>query len=146
MFARERGSNANALIQRDWYYENAIMPPRRLQLDQLPTDQAKWNAWGTCVESSCTYVPIQRRYEGYKKYGADVADGSVLFASLGERIRRSDWAAVTAAVSTGDTATKRSTAPVLVRLLRAILLGNALLISENSQDQNDAHLLHGDPI
>ncbi|KAG8465407.1 hypothetical protein KFE25_002714 [Diacronema lutheri] len=137
---RDRGSNAGSIITKDYYYENGVLPPRKLRLGQLPTDEPKFNAWGSCVENSCTYVPLQRRYEGYKKYADDVALGSAAFAQLRARITGGEWASVSAAVARGDAATNRPTGPVSNALVRAVLLGNALLISENSNDQRDALL------
>lgn len=138
---RDRGTNSNALVLKDFYYENGLVPPRRLRLDALPADQPKFNVYGSCVENSCTYVPLQRRYEGHKKYAADVRYGSTLFAGLKEKITSGDWTTVSAAVARGEASTKRPMGPVTVALLRAVLLGNALLISENNANELSDALL-----
>lgn len=138
---RDRGTNGNAIVQKDWYYENGLVPPQKLRLDALPADQPKYSAWSSCVDKSCSYVPIERRYKGYKKYAPDVIAGSSAFARLRGPIASGDWAAVSAAVARGDAAAKRPTGPVTVALVRAVLLGNALLISENNaNDISDALL------
>jgi hypothetical protein len=142
LFDRNRGTNSNALILKDFWYDYAVVPPRKLRMGELPTKQPQFNAFGACVENSCTYVPLKRRYDGYSKYATDVAFGSALFAGLDGPIRRGEWAAISAAVERGSSgsSSKRPTGPVYVALLRAILLANALLISENSADIRDALL------
>jgi hypothetical protein len=178
LFARDRGTNADALIQKvglracgaagrsqrapwpmhhathccpdtrtapprpsqDFYYENGVVPPLRLSFRELPTSQPVYDAFGACVESSCTYVPIKRRYDGYSKYAPDVALGAALFASLDGAIGRGEWATVTAAVTKGSAAAKRPVGPVYTATLRSILLANTLLISENSAELRDALL------
>ena len=63
---RNRNKNKEALVAEDYWYMTNKIPPRRLDLAQLPADDPTWNAWGTCTKNeatgnSCTYVSLKQR-------------------------------------------------------------------------------------
>lgn len=140
--ARTRGMNEGNLIQSDFYFVTGRVPPRVLDLANLPRDDPKWNAWGECAKSSagnaCTYVPLQQRYTAYAKYASTVALGAQDFASVGPLLRKGDRDAVAflldegtkgggpgGAVATGPASARAATR-------QALLLADSLLISANS--------------
>ena len=60
---RNRGMmNEKVLVPRDYYGVFGVVPPRVLV--QVDAKQPQWNAWGSCVDNSCTYVPLKQRYHG----------------------------------------------------------------------------------
>ena len=63
---RNRGMmNEKVLVPRDYYGVFGVVPPRVLV--QVDAKQPQWNAWGSCVDNSCTYVPLKQRYHGWVK-------------------------------------------------------------------------------
>ena len=61
---RNRGMmNEKVLVPRDYYGVFGVVPPRVLV--QVDAKQPQWNAWGSCVDNSCTYVPLKQRYDGW---------------------------------------------------------------------------------
>ena len=61
---RNRGMmNEKVLVPRDYYGVFGVVPPRVLV--QVDAKQPQWNAWGSCVDNSCTYVPLKQRYHGW---------------------------------------------------------------------------------
>ena len=54
--------NEKVLVPRDYYGVFGVVPPRVLV--QVDAKQPQWNAWGSCVDNSCTYVPLKQRYDG----------------------------------------------------------------------------------
>ena len=59
---RNRGMmNEKVLVPRDYYGVFGVVPPRVLV--QVDAKQPQWNAWGSCVDNSCTYVPLKQRYD-----------------------------------------------------------------------------------
>ena len=54
--------NEKVLVPRDYYGVFGVVPPRVLV--QVDAKQPQWNAWGSCVDNSCTYVPLKQRYHG----------------------------------------------------------------------------------
>ena len=74
---RDRGLNEKALIANDFYFVTGRKPPRVLDVQNLPRDDPKWNAWGECAAGSdgsnaCTYIPLKQRYDAYSKHGLDM--------------------------------------------------------------------------
>lgn len=131
--AEKRGSQRGKglfIIENDFPYATGRYPPRVLDLEALPEQDANvevFNAWGKCVQDSCSYVGLKQRYEGYKKgrYAVELAskalDGDLREAAAGE-IDFPD-----------ECADKFEKA-----LRRCSLLSNALLISENYGTSNEA--------
>ena len=65
---RNRGMmNEKVLVPRDYYGVFGVVPPRVLV--QVDAKQPQWNAWGSCVDNSCTYVPLKQRYDGWVGVG-----------------------------------------------------------------------------
>jgi len=120
--------NYAPLIPGDYYFTFGTVPPR--SISQAATKQPEWNAFGACVDNSCTYVPIAQRYAGYTKYEPRLSRGLRDYQSLGFSIKRQDWPMVAAAVvpiEQGIMAT-----PTVDALLKAGLLAPQMLVSPNN--------------
>lgn len=48
------------LVGSDFFAVYGVVPPRVFSPAAVAT-QPRWNAWGSCVENSCTYVPLKQR-------------------------------------------------------------------------------------
>jgi len=132
---RNRGLNDGALIQTDFYFTTGRRPPRVLNVENLPKDDPKWNAWGECAKdanggNACTYIPLKQRYDAYSKYGISVAAGAEDFVALGSALKKKDLSAVGFLLDAGDKGRSPGAARSAAR--RALLLADGLLISANS--------------
>ena len=92
---RDRGLNEKALIANDFYFVTGRKPPRVLDIQNLPRDDPKWNAWGECASGSdgsnaCTYIPLKQRYDAYSKHGLTVRAASEDLVDLGQALRKKD--------------------------------------------------------
>ena len=128
--ARPRGMmNEKALIPSDFYYLYNVVPPRVFDPSVVAT-QPRWNAFGSCIENSCTYVPLQQRYDGYAKYAERIAYGLRAYAAIRPAIERADWEAAASAVDRGGGGVPPAAAADA--LLKAALCANLLLVSPNN--------------
>ena len=125
---RMRGGGKEALIPGDYYYIYGTVPPRQISAPNI--EQPKFNTFGSCVDNSCTYVPIQQRYSAYTKYELRLSRGLRIFSELKGAIERRDWTAVAAGVYRGEAGTPPS--PAVDALLKAGLLASQLLVSPNN--------------
>ena len=118
------------LVSQDFYYAYGVAPPRKFNPSR-PPQQPQWNAWGSCVETSCTYVPLKQRYEGYSKYSQRIERGFRGFRALKDTLKRSDWEKAAAEV---DMTRKEGVlpSPTVDMLLKAALLASQLLVSPNN--------------
>lgn len=128
---RNRDGNKHALIRDDFWYFYGKRPPRVLKLDQLPSDDPTWNAWGACAKSestgnSCTYVPLQQRYEGYSKYSFSIQRGVEDFASLQKTSFQRQSSSLLSPGGPGE-----SPSNAVDALLKGVLLASSLLVTPN---------------
>lgn len=91
---RNRNRNKNALIRDDIFYFSGQIPPRKIDLNNLPPGP-KWNAWGTCSNdsstgNSCTYVSIKQKIPAYSNYAFTISLASKEFKKLGDELKRSN--------------------------------------------------------
>ena len=135
--ARFRGMET-PLITGDYYYIFGQVPPRSITAPKI--DQPKWNTFGSCIDDSCTYVPIQQRYTAYTKYELRLSRGLTQFGSLKGAIASQDWENVLAKVSRGS-GDGKSPAPAVDALLKAGLLASQLLVSPNNLREKKASSL-----
>lgn len=119
--------NEKVLVPRDYFGVFGVVPPRVLV--QVDSKQPQWNAWGACVDNSCTYVPLKQRYDGYAKYAERIGYGLRAFAGLRRSVERNEWEAAAAAVLDADAGPP---APARNVLLKAALLNSQLLVSPNN--------------
>lgn len=100
-----------------------------LVFEELPKQEGSkpiYNAWGACVQDSCSYVPLKQRYDGYKKYkdsttrASSILQGALLQSATGSAFD----------VDEGKVFEKA--------LRRGVLFANILLISENYGTSNEA--------
>ena len=132
---RDRGLNEKALIANDFYFVTGRKPPRVLDVQNLPRDDPKWNAWGECAAGSdgsnaCTYIPLKQRYDAYSKHGLTVRAASEDLADLGQALRKKDLNTASFLLDGGE----KGKAPSSLRQAsrKALLLADGLLISANS--------------
>ena len=135
---RDRGLNEKALISTDFYFVTGRRPPRVLDVQNLPRDDPKWNAWGECASGSdgsnaCTYIPLKQRYDAYSRHGSTVmaaAEDLADLAELGRALKQRDLAAAALLLDNGE----KVKAPSALRSAsrKALLLADGLLISANS--------------
>lgn len=124
---RDRGMmNQKVLVPRDYYGVFGVVPPRVLVT--VDAKQPQWNAWGSCVDNSCTYVPLKQRYDGYAKYAERIGYGMRSFVNLKKTVEQQNWEAAAAAVDT----TSLKPPPARDVLLKAALLNTQLLVSPNN--------------
>ncbi len=163
---RPRGMNQDAMMPNDYYGIYGVVPPRKLLSPSVA--QPQWNAFGACIENSCTYVPIaqvshctdpkprthplpsetaslpaslSQRYAAYQKYEVRLARGLRAYTAIGASIQRSDWDAVAAAVVRPKSGEGTSPPPAIDALLKAGLLASALLVSPNNlREKKEASL------
>eukprot|EP00961_Rhodomonas_salina_P118349 1593070-Rhodomonas_salina.1 len=91
--AEKRGSQrGGALVEQDFPFFKGKYPPRVLVFEELPKQEGSkpiYNAWGACVQDSCSYVPLKQRYDGYKKYkdsttrASSILQGALLQSATG---------------------------------------------------------------
>jgi hypothetical protein len=125
---RTRG-NKPPLVPGDYYYTFGTIPPRRITAPKI--DQPQWNAFGACVENSCTYVPIAQRYQAYAKYEPRLSRGLREYQrTILGAIRASDFDALAQATARGSGSDLP--APAVDALLKAALLASQLLVSPNN--------------
>ena len=132
---RDRGLNEKALIANDFYFVTGRKPPRVLDVQNLPRDDPKWNAWGECASGSdgsnaCTYIPLKQRYDAYSKHGLTVRAASEDLVDLGQALRKKDLNTASFLLDSGE----KGKAPSSLRQAsrKALLLADGLLISANS--------------
>ena len=132
---RDRGLNEKALIANDFYFVTGRKPPRVLDIQNLPRDDPKWNAWGECASGSdgsnaCTYIPLKQRYDAYSKHGLTVRAASEDLVDLGQALRKKDLNTASFLLDSGE----KGKAPSSLRQAsrKALLLADGLLISANS--------------
>ena len=130
---RNRDGNKNALIRDDFWYFYGKRPPRVLTLETLPSDDPKWNAWGACAKSestgsnnSCTYVPLQQRYEGYSKYSFSIQRGVKDFESFQTKQFSKQQLSLLSPGGPGQ-----SPSNAVDALLKGVLLASSLLVTPN---------------
>ncbi|KAL1530499.1 hypothetical protein AB1Y20_001400 [Prymnesium parvum] len=121
---------STALLPGDFYFLYNVVPPRKFSPANV-VQQPQWNAFGSCVENSCTYVPISQRYAAYAKYSARLSYGLRSFQEIRQAIERADWEAVRRAVSRDVDGSNRP-APAVDALLKAGLLASQMLVSPNN--------------
>ena len=124
---RPRTMGKDVLIPGDYYYIYGTVPPRQISAPNI--EQPKFNTFGSCVDNSCTYVPIQQRYSAYTKYELRLSRGLRIFSELKGAIERRDWTAVAAGVYRGEAGTPPS--PAVDALLKAG--GNYVAADETAQ-------------
>ena len=129
---RDRGLNEKALIANDFYFVTGRKPPRVLDIQNLPRDDPKWNAWGECASGSdgsnaCTYIPLKQRYDAYSKHGLTVRAASEDLVDLGQALRKKDLNTASFLLDSGE----KGKAPSSLRQAsrKALLLADGLLIS-----------------
>lgn len=105
------------------------VPPRKISAPKI--DQPQWNAFGSCVDNSCTYVPLQQRYNAYAKYEQRISRGLDSYRSLRGAIERRDWEAIKVATARGGEK-GAAPAPAVDCLLKAGLLASQMLVSPNN--------------
>ena len=118
------------LVSQDFYYAYGVVPPRKFNPSRPPA-QPQWNAWGSCVDTSCTYVPLKQRYDGYSKYSQRIERGFRGFRALKDTLKRGDWEAAAAQVELSPPAGTQPS-PTVDMLLKAALLASQLLVSPNN--------------
>ena len=119
------------------------IPPRRLDLDQLPADDPTWNAWGTCTKNeatgnSCTYVSLKQRQPAYSKYAFSIDLGRREYEQLGKVLREAAksgpdsaaWAEAAVLVDPGS-GRDRLPSPAVDAMLKMVLFATAMLTSPN---------------
>ena len=111
------GYGSTALIPGDYYYIYNIVPPRKFSPANV-VKQPEWNAFGSCIENSCTYVPIAQRYAAYAKYSERLAYGLRSYQELKKAVERADWERVSRAVARETGGTSKP-APSVDALLKA---------------------------
>ena len=139
---RNRNKNNDALIREDYWYMTNKIPPRKLDLSQLPADDPTWNAWGECTKSevtgnSCTYVSLKQKQPAYSKYFFSINLGAREYEELG-------WALQEAAKNGSDGAWEKAAtlidsgygkdrlpSPSVDALLKMVLFATAMLTSPN---------------
>ena len=140
---RDRKKNKEALVAEDYWYMTNKMPPRKLDLAQLPADDPTWNAWGTCTKSeatgnSCTYVSLKQRQPAYSKYAFNIELGRQEYEKLGKVLQRAAksgpespaWAEAAVLVDPGS-GKDRLPSPIVDSLLKMVLFATAMLTSPN---------------
>ena len=140
---RDRKKNKDALVAEDYWYMTNKIPPRKLDLAQLPADDPTWNAWGTCSKSeatgnSCTYVSLKQRQPAYSKYAFNIELGRQEYEKLGKVLRQAAksgpespaWAEAAVLVDPGS-GKDRLPSPVVDALLKMVLFATAMLTSPN---------------
>lgn len=131
-------SPSQLLLQQDYYYIFGTVPPRQITAPKI--DQPQWNAFGSCVDNSCTYVPLQQRYNAYAKYEGRLTRGLDAFRALGGAIEERDWPTVSQ-MTRRDAEKGMSPPPAIDALLKAGLLASAMLISPNNlREKKEASL------
>ena len=139
--SRNRNKNKNALIRDDiWYYSGQI-PPRKIDLSNLP-DGPKWNAWGTCADSaagnSCTYVSFKQKIPAYSKYAFLISLGAREYVDLGSNLKKlqsrseiadSDVASLLQYVNPVEATGMPS--PIVDSQLKMVLFSTSVLTSPN---------------
>jgi len=138
---RNRNKNKNALVRDDIWYFSGQIPPRKIDLDNLPAGP-KWNAWGTCAESasgnSCTYVSYKQKIPAYSNNAFIISLGAKEYADLGKKLSEiSSQSQITDSqiinllefVNPGEA--KTSPSPIVDAQLKMILLSTAFLTSPN---------------
>ena len=143
--SRPRNMGKYQLIPGDYYYIFGQVPPRSITAPN--TQQPQWNAFGSCVENSCTYVPIQQRYNAYTKYERRLSRGIDAYRAIGLAVAKQDWPAVLSMTYRGGDVIKPSPgqecagecvakiappAPAVDALLKAGLLASQMLVSPNN--------------
>ena len=118
------------LVSQDFYFAYGVVPPRKFNPSRPPA-QPQWNAWGSCVDTSCTYVPLKQRYDGYSKYSQRIERGFRGFRALKDTLKRGDWEAAAAQVELSPPAGTQPS-PTVDMLLKAALLASQLLVSPNN--------------
>ena len=118
------------LVSQDFYFAYGVVPPRNFNPSRPPA-QPQWNAWGSCVDTSCTYVPLKQRYDGYSKYSQRIERGFRGFRALKDTLKRGDWEAAAAQVELSPPAGTQPS-PTVDMLLKAALLASQLLVSPNN--------------
>jgi hypothetical protein len=71
------------------------------------------------VPSSCTYVPLKQRYDGYAKYAERIGYGLRAFAGLRRSVERNEWEAAAAAVLDADAGPPAPARDVLLKAATA---------------------------
>ena len=107
---RDRGLNEKALISTDFYFVTGRRPPRVLDVQNLPRDDPKWNA--------------------YSRHGSTVMAAAEDLAELGRALKQRDLAVAALLLDNGE----KVKAPSALRSAsrKALLLADGLLISANS--------------
>ncbi len=91
-----------------------------------------YNAWGLCIDDSCTYIPLKRRRDGYKNYEAAVHIAASTFADARAALR---------ARRLGDASLAQlvdADGEVVAGLRAGLLMSNKLLLTENTGVTFDA--------
>ena len=140
---RDRKKNKEALVAEDYWYMTNKIPPRKLDLAQLPADDPTWNAWGTCTKNeatgnSCTYVSLKQRQPAYSKYAFNIELGRQEYEKLGKVLQRAAtsgpespaWAEAAVLVDPGS-GKDRLPSPIVDSLLKMVLFATAMLTSPN---------------
>ena len=140
--SRDRDNNEKALIRDDYYFMMGKVPPRKLNLAQLPMDDPAWNTWGECSKSestgnSCMYVSLKQKLPAYSKYSFSIGLGSSDFAELGtvlneasrNGLESSAWTKAASLVNAGGPGSPPS--PVVDSQIKMILFATSMLTSAN---------------
>ena len=140
---RNRNKNKEALVAEDYWYMSNKIPPRRLDLAQLPADDPTWNAWGSCTKNeatgnSCTYVSLKQRQPAYSKYAFSINLGRREYEQLGQVLRQAAklgpdsaaWAEAAVLVDPGS-GRDRLPSPAVDAMLKMVLFATAMLTSPN---------------
>jgi len=140
---RDRKKNKDALVAEDYWYMTGKIPPRKLDLAQLPADDPTWNAWGTCTKSeatgnSCTYVSLKQRQPAYSKFAFSIDLGRREYEQLGKVLQQAAksgpesaaWAEAAVLVDPGS-GKDQLPSPAVDALLKMVLFATAMLTSPN---------------